>query len=158
MRRLKPSGQVLAGTTSTSLDDVHVPTFNLVGTEGQGMKYIIADFNHRASHQKESLRAWVKQFLYQMVHLPSAEADSKLGGLIALAKAKARTSHQRVCTVCGTAFWWERILPPRDKGSWPRGSIEVMRVRIPGASEGIMLDRAVRQLVRSYPAKYQDAP
>jgi acyl-CoA dehydrogenase len=46
MRRLKVGGQVSAGTTFIELDDVRVPVENLIGQEGQGMKYIMTNFNH----------------------------------------------------------------------------------------------------------------
>ena len=46
MRRLKVGGQISAGTTYIELDDVHVPTQNLIGKEGMGMKYIMTNFNH----------------------------------------------------------------------------------------------------------------
>jgi acyl-CoA dehydrogenase len=46
MRRLKPSGQISAGTTFISLEDVVVPIQNLIGVEGEGMKYIMTNFNH----------------------------------------------------------------------------------------------------------------
>ena len=37
----------------------------------------------------ETQWAWVESFVYQMRHLPKQEADVKLGGLMALAKAQA---------------------------------------------------------------------
>lgn len=46
MRRIKVGGQTAAGTTFIELDDVKVPVENLIGTEGQGMKYIMQNFNH----------------------------------------------------------------------------------------------------------------
>lgn len=46
MRRLKVAGQVSAGTTYIELDDVRVPAANLVGQEGQGMRYVMTNFNH----------------------------------------------------------------------------------------------------------------
>ncbi|KAF2637078.1 short-chain specific acyl-CoA dehydrogenase mitochondrial precursor [Massarina eburnea CBS 473.64] len=46
MRRLKVGGQVSAGTTFIELDDVRVGVENLIGVEGQGMKYIMTNFNH----------------------------------------------------------------------------------------------------------------
>jgi acyl-CoA dehydrogenase len=46
MRRLKVSGQISAGTTFIELDDVEVPVENLIGKEGEGMKYIMNNFNH----------------------------------------------------------------------------------------------------------------
>ena len=41
MRRIKVSGQNSSGTTFIELDDVEVPTDNLIGEEGMGMKYIM---------------------------------------------------------------------------------------------------------------------
>ena len=46
MRRLKVQGQISAGTTFIELDDVEVPVENLIGEEGQGMRYIMNNFNH----------------------------------------------------------------------------------------------------------------
>jgi len=46
MRRIKVGGQTTAGTTFIELDDVKVPVENLIGTEGQGMKYVMQNFNH----------------------------------------------------------------------------------------------------------------
>lgn len=46
MRRLKVSGQISAGTTYMELDEVKVPATNLIGLEGQGMRYIMTNFNH----------------------------------------------------------------------------------------------------------------
>jgi acyl-CoA dehydrogenase len=41
MRRLKVQGQISAGTTYIELDDVKVPVENLIGEEGQGMRYVM---------------------------------------------------------------------------------------------------------------------
>ena len=46
VRRLKVSGSRTAGTSLITLEDVKVPVENLVGTEGQGMRYIMTNFNH----------------------------------------------------------------------------------------------------------------
>ena len=46
MRRLKVQGQVSAGTTFVELEDVEVPVENLIGVEGEGMRYIMQNFNH----------------------------------------------------------------------------------------------------------------
>ena len=45
-RRIKVAGQISAGTTYIELDDVHVPKENLIGKEGEGMRYIMNNFNH----------------------------------------------------------------------------------------------------------------
>lgn len=46
MRRIKVAGQLSSGTTFIELDEVKVPIQNLIGEEGQGMKYIMTNFNH----------------------------------------------------------------------------------------------------------------
>ena len=46
LRRIKVSGQRSGGTTFIDLEDVEVPVENLIGEEGQGMRYIMTNFNH----------------------------------------------------------------------------------------------------------------
>ena len=46
LRPLKVGGHTSSGTTYITLEDVHVPTSNLIGQEGMGMKYIMTNFNH----------------------------------------------------------------------------------------------------------------
>ncbi|KAG8626832.1 hypothetical protein KVT40_005777 [Elsinoe batatas] len=46
MRRLKVAGQISAGTTYIELDEVKVPVENIIGKEGEGMRYIMTNFNH----------------------------------------------------------------------------------------------------------------
>ena len=45
-RRLKVGGGVTSGTTYIELEDVKVPISNLIGREGEGMRYIMRNFNH----------------------------------------------------------------------------------------------------------------
>lgn len=134
MRRLPVSGQKAGGTTYIELDDVKVPTSNLIGKEGNGLRIILTNFNHerltiavgvtrqartalsaafaytmkrdafgkklidqpvvrhrlaKAGAELETMNAWTEQILYQLCHLTAAEADKKLGGVTALAKAKS---------------------------------------------------------------------
>ncbi|KAK5114889.1 hypothetical protein LTR62_002048 [Meristemomyces frigidus] len=44
-RRIPNSGQNAGGASLVELDDVQVPTSNLLGKEGQGFKYIMVNFN-----------------------------------------------------------------------------------------------------------------
>lgn len=46
MRRIQVAGLVTSGTTFIELNDVRVPVQNLIGHEGQGMKYVMSNFNH----------------------------------------------------------------------------------------------------------------
>jgi acyl-CoA dehydrogenase len=195
LRRLKPSGQIAAGTTFITLDEVVVPIENLIGHEGMGMKYIMTNFNHerltiavgvtrqarvalssafeyclereafgkslmdqpvvrhrlaKAGAELESMSAWVEQFLYQMVHLPPKTADERLGGLTALAKAKAGLVINE-CAQCAVLLFGGNGYTTTGRGEIAeRIYREVMGIRIPGGSEDVMLDLAVRQLVKNY--------
>lgn len=46
MRKIEVMGIVTSGTTFITLEDVRVPVENLIGEEGQGMRYIMTNFNH----------------------------------------------------------------------------------------------------------------
>lgn len=45
-RRLKVGGGIAAGTSYIEFDDMKVPVSNLIGREGEGMRYIMQNFNH----------------------------------------------------------------------------------------------------------------
>jgi len=45
-RKMKCTGVWPSGTTYVSFDDVKVPVKNLIGTENEGFKYIMYNFNH----------------------------------------------------------------------------------------------------------------
>jgi acyl-CoA dehydrogenase len=198
MRRLKVAGQISAGTTFIELDDVKVPVENLIGEEGQGMKYVMTNFNHerltiavgvtrqarvalsaafqyclkreafgktlmdqpvvrhrlaKAGAELESMSAWVEQFLYQMCHMTKAEADVELGGLTALAKAKAGMVLNE-CAQCAVLLFGGSGYTRTGQGEIAeRIYREVPGARIPGGSEDVMLDLAVRQLVKNYQNK-----
>lgn len=46
MRHIRVAGHLTSGTTFIGLDEVKVPVENLIGKEGQGMRYIMTNFNH----------------------------------------------------------------------------------------------------------------
>ncbi|KAH6684589.1 acyl-CoA dehydrogenase-like protein [Halenospora varia] len=186
MRRIRVGGQTAAGTTFIELDDVRVPVSNLIGTEGQGMKYVMQNFNHerltiaigvnrlarvalasafeycmrreafgktlmeqpvvrnrlaRCGAELESHWAWVEQFVYAMTKLSEEEANRELGGLTALAKAKAGMVVESCASTAVLLFG---------------GNGEVPGARIPGGSEDVMLDLAIRQLVKNFQKKVKD--
>lgn len=104
----------------------------------------------KAGAELESLSAWVEQFLYQMVHLPPPMADERLGGLTALAKAKAGMVINE-CAQCAVLLFGGNGYTTTGRGEIAeRIYREVMGARIPGGSEDVMLDLAVRQLVKNY--------
>ncbi|UJO16389.1 Acyl-CoA dehydrogenase apdG [Fulvia fulva] len=169
MRRLKCTGSKTGGTTFIELEDVKVPVENLIerlmialGATRQSrvalstaMGYVMKReafgkplaeqpvVRHRlakAGAQLEMLQAWLDQFLWQMLHLPKSQADKRLGGLTALVKATAGMvlNEGNGFTQTGQGELVEKIY--RD----------VFGSRIPGGSEDVMLDLAVRQLIKNY--------
>ncbi|KAI4174730.1 MAG: hypothetical protein LQ343_002101 [Gyalolechia ehrenbergii] len=198
MRRIKVAGHTTSGTTFIELDEVQVPVENLIGEEGQGMKYIMTNFNHerltiaigvtrqarvalaaafeycmqreafgktlleqpvvrhrlaKAGALLESQWAWIEQFVYQMTKLKKAEADVELGGLTALAKAQAGIVLDE-CARCAVLLFGGNGYTTTGRGEIAeRIYREVPGARIPGGSEDVMLDLAVRQLVKNYQAR-----
>ena len=198
MRRLKVAGQWSAGTTFIDMENVKVPVENLLGHEGEGMRYIMTNFNHErlaisigvtrqarvalsaafeyclkreafgktlmeqpvvrhrlsiCGGQLESHWAWVEQFVYQMTKLSKAEADVELGGLTALAKAQAGRVLDE-CARCAVLLFGGNGFTRTGQGEVAeRIYREVNGARIPGGSEDVMLDLAVRQLVKNYQRK-----
>jgi len=188
-------GQQAGGTTYIELDDVKVPVENLLGVEGQGMKYIMQNFNHermlisigvtrqarvalstavayamkreafgktlmdqpvvrnriaRAAAGLESLQAYVFEFVYQLNNLSKAEADVKLGGPTALLKAKAGMVFNECAQTAVLVFGGNGYTRTGQGELIEKIYRDVMGARIPGGSEDVMLDLAVRQLVKNY--------
>ncbi|KAH8596971.1 acyl-CoA dehydrogenase [Bisporella sp. PMI_857] len=201
MRRIKVGGQTSAGTTFIELDDVKVPVENLIGVEGQGMKYVMQNFNHerltisisvnrvsrvaissafeyclkreafgktlieqpvvrhrlaKCGADLEAHWAWIESFTYMLTKLSEAEANAELGGLTALAKAQAG----RVVEVCASTA----VLLFGGNGYTRSGQGEIVEkiyrevpgARIPGGSEDVMLDLAIRQLVKNFQRKTRE--
>ncbi|KAI9790039.1 MAG: hypothetical protein M1835_001260 [Candelina submexicana] len=194
-RRIPIGGAHSGGTTFITLDDVHVPISNLIGTEGQGMKYIMTNFNHerltiaigatrqarvalssafeycmrreafdktlidqpvvrhrlaKAGAELESLSAWIEQFVFQMTQLSKQDADTELGGLTALAKAQAGRVLDE-CARCAVLLFGGNGYTRMGRGEVvERIYREVPLARVPGGSEDVLLDLAVRQLVKNY--------
>ena len=104
----------------------------------------------KAGAELETLQAWVEQFFYQMTQLSKAEADAKLGGLTALAKAKAGMVFNECAQTAVLLFGGNGYTRTGQGEIGERMYREVMGARIPGGSEDVMLDLAVRQLVKQY--------
>ncbi|KAI4126069.1 MAG: hypothetical protein LQ338_003957 [Usnochroma carphineum] len=195
MRPIKVAGHLTSGTTFIELDDVRVPCENLIGEEGQGMKYIMTNFNHerltiaigvtrqarvalaaafeycmqreafgktlmeqpvvrhrlaKAGALLESQAAWIEQFVYQMTRLGREDADVELGGLTALAKAQAGRVLDE-CARCAVLLFGGNGFTTTGRGEIAeRIYRDVPGARVPGGSEDVMLDLAVRQLVKNY--------
>ncbi|PQE11979.1 putative acyl- dehydrogenase protein [Rutstroemia sp. NJR-2017a BVV2] len=201
MRRIRVGGQTSGGTTYISLSDVRVPIENLVGAEGQGMKYIMQNFNHerlmvsisanrlarvalsaavqytmkreafgktlmeqpvvrhriaKCGAELESHWAWIEGFVFMMTRLSKEEADRELGGLTALAKAKAGMVLESCAGTAQLLF---------GGNGYTKGGLgemvekifrEIPGARIPGGSEDVMLDLSVRQLVKNFQLKLKN--
>jgi acyl-CoA dehydrogenase len=100
--------------------------------------------------------AWIEQFTYCLTKLSEEEANRELGGLTALAKAQAG----RVIEVCASTA----ILLFGGNGYTKSGQGEIAEriwrevpgARIPGGSEDVMLDLAIRQLVKNFQRKTKE--
>ena len=118
----------------------------------------------------ESQSAWVEQFVYQMSRMSKAEADVELGGLTALCKAQSGMVLDE-CARCAVLLFGgngftrtgQEEIAERRLMEPPACCIvitmltmligiyrEVPGIRIPGGSEDVLMDLAVRQLVKNY--------
>ncbi|KAK2614534.1 hypothetical protein N8I77_001346 [Diaporthe amygdali] len=101
----------------------------------------------------ESQWAWVEQFAYQLTQMSKEDGDRELGGLTGLLKAQGGL----VLKECADAA----VLLFGGNGYTRSGQGELVEIiwrdvpgaRIPGGSEDVLLDLAVRQLVKLYKAK-----
>lgn len=104
----------------------------------------------RAGAELETFQSWVEHFLYCMTQLSKESADLKLGGLTALAKAKGGMVLNE-CAQCAVLLFGGNGYTRTGRGEIAEKMYrEVMGARIPGGSEDVMLDLAVRQLVKNY--------
>ncbi|KAJ8119409.1 hypothetical protein ONZ43_g3634 [Nemania bipapillata] len=107
----------------------------------------------KAGGRLESQWAWVEQFAYQMTRMKKDDADRELGGMTGLLKAQAGIVF-RECADTAVLLFGGNGLTRSGQGELVEMLYrEVLAVRIPGGSEDVLLDLAVRQLVRLYQAK-----
>ncbi|KAJ9664196.1 hypothetical protein H2198_000414 [Neophaeococcomyces mojaviensis] len=104
----------------------------------------------KAAAELETLQAWVDQFLYMMTQLSKEEADLKLGGLTALCKAKAGMVFKECAETAVLLFGGNGYTRTGQGEIAEKAYREVMGARIPGGSEDVMLDLAIRQLVKNF--------
>ncbi|KAK4031809.1 mitochondrial long-chain specific acyl-CoA dehydrogenase, partial [Parachaetomium inaequale] len=98
----------------------------------------------------ESLTAWVEQFAYMMTKLPHQQADILLGGPTALLKAHAGMVFKECADTAVLLFGGNGYTKTGQGQLVEMLYREVMGTRIPGGSEDVLLDLAVRQLVKIY--------
>jgi len=103
--------------------------------------------------QVESLSSWIDQFVYQMTKLSKPVADAELGGLTALAKAQAGRVLEECARTAVLLFGGNGFTKGGQGQLVERIYREVPGAKIPGGSEDILLDLAVRQLVKNFKAK-----
>jgi acyl-CoA dehydrogenase len=107
----------------------------------------------KAGAELESMWAWVEQILYQMCHLKKEDADVQLGGLTALTKAKAGMVLNTCAETAVLLFGGNGYTRTGQGEIAERIYREVPGARIPGGSEDVMLDLAVRQLVKNFQSR-----
>lgn len=104
----------------------------------------------KAGAELETLSAFLEQLLYQLCHLSKAEADLQLGGVTAMAKAKAAMVLNE-CAQCAVLLFGGSGLTASGQGELVEAILrEVPGARIPGGSEDVLLDLSIRQLVKVY--------
>lgn len=104
----------------------------------------------KAGAELETMWAFVEQLLYQLANLPKEEADKKLGGVTALAKAKGAMVLNE-CAQCAVLLFGGAGFTQRGQGELVEAILrDVPGARIPGGSEDVLLDLSIRQLVKLY--------
>lgn len=85
-----------------------------------------------------------------MCHMKKAEADVKLGGLTALAKAKSATVLNE-CAQCAQLLFGGNGYTETGQGELvAKIAREVLAARVPGGSEDVLYDLAIRQLYKNF--------
>ncbi|KAF4818871.1 Acyl-CoA dehydrogenase apdG [Colletotrichum siamense] len=101
----------------------------------------------------ESQSAWVESFAYQLSKMPKKTADEELGGLTSLCKANAGIVLDE-CARCAVLLFGGNGYTRTGKGEIAEKIYrEVPGARIPGGSEDVLLDLAIRQLTKRFLAE-----
>ncbi|CEL03872.1 Putative Medium-chain specific acyl-CoA dehydrogenase [Aspergillus calidoustus] len=107
----------------------------------------------KAGAELETMWAFVEQLLYQLANLPKEQADRELGGITALAKAKGAMVLNE-CAQVAVLLFGGAGFTKQGQGELVEAILrDVPGARIPGGSEDVLLDLAVRQLVKLYKAE-----
>ncbi|KAJ0423182.1 acyl-CoA dehydrogenase/oxidase [Aspergillus carlsbadensis] len=107
----------------------------------------------KAGAELETMWAFVEQLLYQIANLPKEQADRELGGITALAKAKGAMVLNE-CAQVAVLLFGGAGFTKQGQGELVEAILrDVPGARIPGGSEDVLLDLAVRQLVKLYKAE-----
>ncbi|TVY38103.1 Acyl-CoA dehydrogenase, partial [Lachnellula occidentalis] len=107
----------------------------------------------KAGAKLEAHWAWVEQFTYAMTRLKEGDANRELGGLTALAKAQAGMVLEACASTAVLLFGGNGYTKSGQGEVAEKIFREIPGARIPGGSEDVMLDLAIRQLVKNFKAK-----
>ncbi|PQE16653.1 putative acyl- dehydrogenase protein [Rutstroemia sp. NJR-2017a BBW] len=91
-----------------------------------------------------------------MTRLSKEEADRELGGLTALAKAKAGMVLESCASTAQLLFGGNGYTKGGQGELVEKIFREIPGARIPGGSEDVMLDLSVRQLVKNFQLKLKN--
>ncbi|TAQ88284.1 hypothetical protein B7494_g3378 [Chlorociboria aeruginascens] len=184
MRRLKIGGTQSSGTTFIDLEDVRVPAENLIGVEGQGMKYIMQNFNHErlticistnrlsrialsaAVEYCMKREAFGKPLMDQPVvrhRLAKAGADLEAHWawieqfVYCMTKMSEQDANRELGGLTALAkAQGGRVIESGQGEAVEKIYREIPAIRIPGGSEDVMLDLSIRQLVKNFQAKTKE--
>ena len=104
----------------------------------------------KAGAELESLQGWLFEIVYALNNMTKAEADGKLGGLTSLLKARAGIVFNECAQTAVLLFGGNGYTRTGQGELVEKIYRDVMGSRIPGGSEDVMLDLAVRQLVKNF--------
>lgn len=104
----------------------------------------------------ESHWAWIEQFTYSLTKMSEEEANRELGGLTALLKAQAGRVIESCASTAVLLFGGNGYSKSGQGEVVERIYREVPGARIPGGSEDVMLDVAIRQLVKNFQRKTKE--
>ncbi|ESZ95274.1 acyl-CoA dehydrogenase [Sclerotinia borealis F-4128] len=100
--------------------------------------------------QLESHWAWIEGYTWVMTRLSEEEANRELGGLTALAKAKAGMVLESCASTAVLLLGGNGYTKSGMGEMVERIFREIPGARVPGGSEDVMLDLSIRQLVKNY--------
>lgn len=101
----------------------------------------------------ESLWAWIESLVYQISSSKDAHGRQELGGHMAMLKAKAAMVLDESARTAVLLFGGNGYTRTGQGELVEKIYREVPAARIPGGTEDVMLDLAIRQLVKGFRAK-----
>ncbi|KAF7554454.1 hypothetical protein G7Z17_g2923 [Cylindrodendrum hubeiense] len=154
-KHMAMSGSTAAGTAFVDFDDVIVPLDMVVGERGNGLKYVMSNFNHETVHRipgikvcKSMPRRLDKSLVYQLSQLSPQESEFLLAGTTAQLKAHAGIVLEHVVReaiqIMGGVGLTRGGRGARVERIWR----DVKAITVPGGSEEILLDLAAKRALK----------